>query len=65
MGVKVPTLTVFNGEATTSTSASDLAPGDYEVVVTDGNNCSSTATVTVDAGVAIVASTSVIDAKCR
>ena len=55
---------VFNGEATTSTSASDLAPGDYEVVVTDGNNCSSTATVTVDAGVAIVASTSVIDAEC-
>ena len=32
---------LFNGEATTSTSASDLAPGDYEVVVTDGNNCSS------------------------
>ncbi|MGB2229335.1 MAG: T9SS type A sorting domain-containing protein, partial [Flavobacteriales bacterium] len=55
---------LFNGEATTSTSASDLAPGEYEVVVTDGNNCSSTATVTVDAGVAIVASTSVIDAEC-
>ena len=55
---------VFNGEATTGTSASDLAPGDYDVVVTDGNNCSSTATVTVEPGVAIVASTAVIDAEC-
>lgn len=55
---------VFNGQATTSTSVSDLVPGDYEVVVTDGNNCSSTANVTVDAGVAIVASTSVVDAEC-
>lgn len=42
---------VFNGEATTATSASNLAPGEYDVVVTDGNNCSSTATVTVEAGV--------------
>ena len=55
---------LFSGEATTATSASDLAPGDYDIVVTDANNCSTSATVTVDEGVAIVASSSVIDAQC-
>ena len=41
---------LFNGEPTSATHASDLAPGAYEIEVIDGNNCSETALVIVEAG---------------
>ena len=55
----------FDGEATTATSAGDLAPGDYVIAVTDGEGCTETVTVTVEAGVEIVMGTSVTDASCN
>jgi len=55
----------FNGEATTGTSAGDLAPGDYVIEVTDGDGCTETATVTVESGVEITLSTAVMDASCN
>lgn len=55
---------VFNGEATTSTSAGDLAPGDYVIEVTDGDGCTESATVSVEAGVEITLSASAVDASC-
>jgi len=56
---------VFNGEATTGTSAGDLAPGEYVVEVTDGDGCTETATVTVEPGVEIDMTASVMDASCN
>ena len=55
----------FDGEATTNTSAGDLAPGDYVIEVTDGEGCTESATVTVEPGIEIVVSTSVMDASCN
>ena len=54
----------FNGEATTETSAGDLAPGTYEVTVTDASGCSETASVEVGAGNEITATVETIDATC-
>jgi hypothetical protein len=54
----------FDGMATTETMASDLAPGDYDVTVTDQDGCSETVTITVDSGVEIAVSSEVIDASC-
>ena len=54
----------FEGEATTNTSVGDLAPGDYVIEVTDGDGCTEVATVTVEPGVEIAMSTSVVDASC-
>ena len=39
----------FGGEATTETAVSDLAPGTYEVTVTDEDGCSETVSVEVAA----------------
>jgi hypothetical protein len=55
----------FDGEATTNTSVGDLAPGDYVIEVTDGDGCTESATVTVEPGVEIVVSTTVMDASCN
>ena len=54
----------FNGEATTETSVSDLAPGTYEVTVTDEDGCSETASIDVEAGIEITASVQTTDASC-
>jgi hypothetical protein len=54
----------FDGVATTSTSAADLAPGDYVVSVTDGDGCTETVTVTVAEGVEITMATESVDATC-
>ena len=54
----------FGGEATTETSVSDLAPGTYEVTVTDEEGCSETASVEVAAGVEIMATAVSTDASC-
>ena len=42
----------FAGQTTTETAVSGLAPGDYEIVVIDVNNCSSSSTATVAPGFA-------------
>jgi len=54
----------FGGEATTETSVSDLAPGTYEVTVTDEDGCSETVSVEVAAGVEITATAVSTDASC-
>ena len=54
----------FGGEATTETSVSDLAPGTYEVTVTDEDGCSETASVEVGAGLEITAAAESTDASC-
>jgi len=54
----------FEGAATTETSVSDLAPGTYEVTVTDEVGCSGTASIEVEAGIAITATSSSTDASC-
>ena len=54
----------FDGEATTETAVSDLAPGTYEVTVTDEDGCSETVTVEVAAGVEITATAMSTDASC-
>ena len=56
---------VFNGEATTGTSAGDLAPGEYVIEVMDGDGCTETATVTVEPGIEIDMTASVMDASCN
>ncbi|MFK7776131.1 MAG: beta strand repeat-containing protein [Saprospiraceae bacterium] len=49
----------------TTSTISDLAPGDYTVTVTDGNNCTSTQTVTVnDISCAIAISTTSTNLLC-
>ena len=55
---------VFGGEATTETAVSDLAPGTYEVTVTDEDGCSETISVEVAAGVEITATAVSTDASC-
>ena len=54
----------FDGEATTETAVSDLAPGTYEVTVTDEDGCSETVSVEVAAGVEITATAVSTDASC-
>ena len=54
----------FGGEATTETAVSDLAPGTYEVTVTDEDGCSETVSVEVAAGVEITATAVSTDASC-
>lgn len=54
----------FDGEATTETAVSDLAPGSYEVTVTDQEGCSETVSVEVTAGVEITATAVSTDASC-
>ena len=54
----------FGGEATTETAVVDLAPGTYEVTVTDEDGCSETVSVEVAAGVEITASAVSTDASC-
>ena len=54
----------FDGEATTETAVSDLAPGTYEVTVTDEDGCSETVSVEVAAGVEITATAVRTDASC-
>mgnify|MGYP001372434951 FL=1 len=54
----------FGGEATTETAVSDLAPGTYEVTVTDEDGCSETISVEVAAGVEITATAVSTDASC-
>ena len=54
----------FGGEATTETAVSDLAPGTYEVTVTDEDGCSETVSVEVAAGVEISATAVSTDASC-
>ena len=54
----------FGGEATTETVVSDLAPGTYEVTVTDEDGCSETVSVEVAAGVEITATAVSTDASC-
>ena len=54
----------FDGEGTTDTMAGGLAPGDYEVTVTDSEGCSETVVVAVEAGVAIEVNADVTDASC-
>lgn len=54
----------FDGMATSETMAGDLAPGDYDVTVTDQDGCSETVTITVYAAVEIAVSAEVIDASC-
>ena len=51
-------------DSTTETSVSDLAPGTYEVTVTDGDGCSETESVVVDAAVPIEVVAEVSDASC-
>ncbi len=53
-----------NGAATQTIS--DLAPGNYTVIVTDANGCQKTQTVTVNAfGCAVSASTTAVDVSCN
>ena len=54
----------FGGEATAETAVSDLAPGTYEVTVTDEDGCSETVSVEVAAGVEITATAVSTDASC-
>ncbi len=54
----------FDGEATTETAVSDLAPGTYEVTVTDEDGCSETVSVEVASGVEITAIAASTDASC-
>ena len=54
----------FEGEATTETSVSDLAPGTYEVTVTDEDGCSGMASIEVEAGIEITTSSTSTDASC-
>ena len=54
----------FDGEATAETAVSDLAPGTYEVTVTDEGGCSETVSVEVAAGVEITATAVSTDASC-
>ena len=54
----------FDGEATTETAVSDLAPGTYELTVTDEDGCSETVSVEVAAGVEITATAVSTDASC-
>ena len=54
----------FDGEATAETAVSDLAPGTYEVTVTDEEGCSETVSVEVTAGVEITATAVSTDASC-
>ena len=54
----------FGGEATIETAVSDLAPGTYEVTVTDEDGCSETVSVEVAAGVEITATAVSTDASC-
>lgn len=50
----------------TTQSISDLAPGNYTVIVTDANGCQKTQTVTVNAfGCAVSASTTSEDVSCN
>ena len=54
----------FEGAATTATMAESLAPGDYVISVTDGDNCVASDTVTVEEATPIAVSTAVTDASC-
>ena len=54
----------FNGEVTLETSVSDLAPGTYEVAVTDEEGCTETASIEVEDGVEITAAAESTDASC-
>ena len=54
----------FNGEVTLETFESDLVPGTYEVTVTDEDGCTEIASVEVEDGVEITASTESTDASC-
>lgn len=45
-GASEPVSYIWNNGATTST-IENLAPGDYSVVIEDGNNCTATASVTI------------------
>lgn len=54
----------FNGEATPETAVSGIAPGTYEVTVTDSDGCTETESVEVDAAVPIQVVAEVADASC-
>ena len=54
----------FNGEVTLETSVSDLAPGTYEVAVTDEEGCTETASIEVEDGIEITAAAESTDASC-
>ena len=54
----------FDGEATIETAVSGLAPGTYDVTVTDEDGCSETVSVEVAAGVEITATAVSTDATC-
>ncbi|MDA0729502.1 MAG: T9SS type A sorting domain-containing protein [Bacteroidetes bacterium] len=55
---------VFNGSETTVNNSGDLAPGTYVLEVTDADGCTEESSITVEAGVEIVTTSTVVDVSC-